>query len=153
MNNIFLPGNDPLLYNSNFYPQSIQEKMDQKYNEYLLRTKQIPDKLEELDSTLKKLNPEAAKYLENDPEFMDLSNSLKGAIQAEMVLLVKQQINANPETVKNIEQQLAIIKKVEAKTTEEERKNMAELNDYLKNYSNITFDEYKKLKTEANESR
>ena len=153
MNNIFLPGNDPLLYNSNFYPQSIQEKMDQKYNEYLLRTKQIPDKLEELDSTLKKLNPEAAKSLENDPEFMDLSNSLRGAIQAEMILLVKQQINANPETVKNIEQQLAIIKKVEAKTTEEERKNMAELNDYLKNYSNITFDEYKKLKTEANESR
>ncbi len=153
MNNIFLPGNDPLLYNSNFYPQSIQEKMDQKYNEYLLRTKQIPDKLEELDNTLKKLNPEAAKYLENDAEFMDLSNSLKGAIHAEMISLVKQQINANPETVKNIEQQLAIIKKVEAKTTEEERKNMAELNDYLKNYSNITFDEYKKLKNEANESR
>lgn len=32
------------------------------------------------------------------------------------------------------------------KSTEADRKNMAEINDYLKNYSNMTFDEYKKLK-------
>ena len=152
MNNIFLPGNDPLLYNSNFYPHSVQEKMDQKYNEYLLRTKQMPDKLNELDIKMKGLSEEAAKQLEEDPEFMDLSCTLKNAIQSELVMLVKQQVNSNPEMVKNIDEQIAIIKRVENKANEIERKNMAELNDYLKNYSNITFNDYKKLKAETNEN-
>ena len=126
--------------------------MDQKYNEYLLRTKQMPDKLNELDNKMKGLSDEAAKQLEEDAEFMDLSCTLKNTIQAELVLLVKQQINSNPEAVKNIDEQLAIIKRVENRANEVERKNMAELNDYLKNYSNITFDDYKKLKAEANEN-
>ena len=29
---------------------------------------------------------------------------------------------------------------------DEDKKNMAELNDYIKNYPDLTFDEYKRLK-------
>lgn len=152
MNNIFLPGNDPLLYSqSQYYPQQFHDKMEQRYNEYMGRVKQIPDKLSELDSKLKSLNPLMEEELKNDVEFNDLSNVLNAAIQSEIMLLVKQQINVNPDMVRNIDRQLAIIKNVESKVTDAERKNIAELNDYLKNYSNITFDEYKKLKDEAYE--
>lgn len=152
MNNIFLPGNDPLLYNTQYYQRDLQQKMDNKYNEYLIRTQQIPDMLGDLDNKLKSLSQSVATELENDVEFMDLSNELKDSIHAEMMLLVKNQINSNSAYTKNIEKQLAIIKRVETKASEVEKKNMAELNEYLTHYSNITFDEYKKLKSNANEN-
>ena len=153
MNNIFLPGNDPLLYSQNqYYPQNFHEKMEQRYNEYIGRAKQIPDKLSELDNKLKSLTPAMEDELKNDMEFNELSTSLNVAIQSEIMLLVKQQINANPDLIKNIDRQISIIKTVENKISDAERKNIAELNDYLKNYSNITFDEYKKLKADAYEN-
>lgn len=155
MNNIFLGSNDPLLYNNpnNPYNQNISEKIEQQRYDYMIRSRQLPDKLNELDEKIKNLNPAAQRELENDFEFKDLSNTLQATIQAELMNLVRQQINYNPETVKNIERQLVIIKSVEAKTDAEEKKNMAELNDYLQNYSNMTFDEYKKLKLNAYENR
>lgn len=155
MNNIFLGSNDPLLYNNpnNPYNQNISEKIEQQRYDYMIRSRQLPDKLNELDEKMKNLNPATLRELENDFEFKDLSNTLQATIQAELMNLVRQQINYNPETVKNIERQLVIIKSVEAKTDAEEKKNMAELNDYLQNYSNMTFDEYKKLKLNAYENR
>lgn len=155
MNNIFLGSNDPLLYNNpnNPYNQNISEKIEQQRYDYMIRSRQLPDKLNELDEKIKNLNPATLRELENDFEFKDLSNMLQATIQAELMNLVRQQINYNPEIVKNIERQLVIIKSVEAKTDAEEKKNMAELNDYLQNYSNMTFDEYKKLKLNAYENR
>lgn len=155
MNNIFLGSNDPLLYNNpnNPYNQNINEKIEQQRYDYMIRSRQLPDKLNELDEKIKNLNPATLRELENDFEFKDLSNTLQATIQAELMNLVRQQINYNPEIVKNIERQLVIIKSVEAKTDAEEKKNMAELNDYLQNYSNMTFDEYKKLKLNAYENR
>ena len=153
MNNIFLPGNDPLLYSqSQYYPQQFHDKMEQRYNEYIGRVKQVPDKLSELDIKMKNLTPAMEDELKNNNEFIDLSNELQTAIQTEIMFLVKQQINNNPDLIKNIDKQISIIKNVETKVSDTERKNIAELNDYLKNYSNITFDEYKKLKSEAYEN-
>lgn len=153
MNNIFLPGNDPLLYSqSQYYPQQFHDKMEQRYNEYIGRAKQVPDKLSELDIKMKNLTPAMEDELKNNSEFIDLSNELQTAIQTEIMFLVKQQINNNPDLIKNIDKQISIIKNVETKVSDAERKNIAELNDYLKNYSNITFDEYKKLKSEAYEN-
>ena len=126
--------------------------MEQRYNEYVGRAKQIPDKLSELDSRMKNLTPAMEEKLKTDMEFAHLSNELQAAIQSEIMFLVKQQINTNPELTRNIDKQIMIIKNVESKVSESERKNIAELNDYLKNYSNITFDEYKKLKSEAYEN-
>lgn len=153
MNNIFLPGNDPLLYSqSQYYPQQFHDKMEQRYNEYIGRVKQVPDKLSELDIKMKNLTPAMEDELKNNNEFIDLSNELQTAIQTEIMFLVKQQINNNPDLIKNIDKQISIIKNVETRVSDAERKNIAELNDYLKNYSNITFDEYKKLKSEAYEN-
>lgn len=153
MNNIFLPGNDPLLYSqSQYYPQQFHDKMEQRYNEYVGRAKQVPDKLSELDIKMRNLTPAMEDELKNNNEFIDLSNELQAAIQSEIMFLVKQQINNNPELIRNIDKQISIIKNVETKVSDAERKNIAELNDYLKNYSNITFDEYKKLKSEAYEN-
>jgi hypothetical protein len=154
MNNIFLP-NDPLLYNSpstQMLQQEFQQKMEQKYNDYLMRNMQnIPDRLSELDSKMKSLDSQVLEKLNEDIEFNELNQTLQATIQAELMMLIKQKLNTNQEALKNIERQLVIIKNVESKINEDERKNISELNDYLKNYSNMTFDEYKKLKNMKNE--
>lgn len=155
MNNIFLP-NDPLLFNSpntQMLQQEFQQKMEQKYNDYLMRNMQsVPDKLSELDNKMKSLDTEVSEQLKEDVEFNDLHQTLQATIQAELMLLIKQRLNTNPDTLKNIERQLVIIKNIESKVNEKERKNISELNDYLKNYSNMTFDDYKKLKNMNNEN-
>ena len=147
MNNIFLP-NDPLLYNSpstQMLQQEFQQKMEQKYNDYLMRNMQnIPDRLSELDSKMKSLDSQVLEKLNEDIEFNELNQTLQATIQAELMMLIKQKLNTNQEALKNIERQLVIIKNIESKINEDERKNISELNDYLKNYSNMTFDEYKK---------
>lgn len=159
MNNIFLPGNDPLLYNGpaqqQYYNQIAHEKLEQKYNEYIQKvnnSRQIPDKVYELDVKLKNLSNETQAELQNNEEFIGLSNELQAQIHAEIMELVKNQLNNNPEIVKNIDKQLQIIRNIENKVVETERRNMAELNDYLKNYSDMTFDDYKKLKAMTNEN-
>lgn len=155
MNNIFLP-NDPLLYNTpntQFMQQDLQQKMEQKYNEYMMRTMQnIPDKLSELDNKLKTLSPQIVEMLSENSEYLELKDILQVTIQNELMMLIKTKINTNQEAIKNIDKQLSIIKTIETKVNDDERKNLSELNDYLKNYSNMTFDEYKKLKNSNNEN-
>lgn len=155
MNNIFLP-NDPLLYNTpntQFMQQDLQQKMEQKYNEYMLKTMQnIPDKLSELDNKLKALSPQIVEMLSENSEYLELKDILQVTIQNELMMLIKTKINTNQEAIKNIDKQLSIIKTIETKVNDDERKNLSELNDYLKNYSNMTFDEYKKLKNSNNEN-
>jgi gas vesicle protein len=155
MNNIFLP-NDPLLYNTpntQFMQQDLQQKMEQKYNEYMMRTMQnIPDKLSELDNKLKALSPQIVEMLSENSEYLELKDILQVTIQNELMMLIKTKINTNQEAIKNIDKQLSIIKTIETKVNDDERKNLSELNDYLKNYSNMTFDEYKKLKNSNSEN-
>ena len=128
--------------------------MEQKYNDYLMRSMQnIPDKLSELDSKMKSLDPQVAEKIKEDLEFNELNQSLQSTIQAQLLLLIKQKLNTDPEVLKNIDRQLVIIKNIESKVNEDERKNLSELNDYLKNYSNMTFDDYKKLKNDNENTR
>lgn len=159
MNNIFLPGNDPLLYNgptqNQYYSQLAHEKLEQKYNEYLQKVnnvRQVPDKIGELDNKIKSLSQDTQNELKQNEEFMELTAILQSNVQAEIMELVKNQLNNNPEIVRNVDRQLQIIKSIDSKIIENERKNMAELNDYLKNYSDMTFDDYKKLKAMTNEN-
>lgn len=159
MNNIFLPGNDPLLYNgptqNQYYNQLAHDKLEQKYNEYLQKVntvRQVPDKIGELDNKIKSLSQDTQNELKQNEEFMELTAVLQSNVQAEIMELVKNQLNNNPEIVRNVDRQLQIIKSIDSKIIENERKNMAELNDYLKNYSDMTFDDYKKLKAMTNEN-
>jgi hypothetical protein len=59
---------------------------------------------------------------------------------------VRWKINSNPDAVQKIERLKTIINSMSKEKEAEEKRNMAELNDYIKNYSSLTFDEYKRLK-------
>jgi hypothetical protein len=67
-------------------------------------------------------------------------------IQGEIMGLVKLKLNNYPTVGDNVKKQIEIIEDTEKKIKKVEKQNMNELNDYIQNYSNLTFDEYKKLK-------
>jgi hypothetical protein len=73
--------------------------------------------------------------------YIEANNKLGILVQAELLNLVKRQINANPEVIKGVIESVKAYKK-------ERDKEMNDFQDYIKNYSDITYKEYKELKYE-----
>lgn len=73
--------------------------------------------------------------------YIEANNKLGILVQAELLNLVKRQINANPEVIKNVIDSVKAYKK-------ERDKEMNDFQDYIKNFSDITYKEYKQLKYE-----
>jgi hypothetical protein len=67
-------------------------------------------------------------------------------IQEEMMRGVRMKINSNPEAINKMNRLKELIATAKKSKNEEDRKVMADINDYIKNYSDLTFDEYKQLK-------
>jgi hypothetical protein len=67
-------------------------------------------------------------------------------IQEEMLRSVKWKINSNPDAINKMNRLKEMISSAQRNKTNEDRKVMADINDYIKNYSDLTFDEYKQLK-------
>lgn len=138
MNNIFL-NNDPLLAQQT--PQYVPQFMT---NEAMMIPK---DWLGDLDRTLKNIEPSVLEQLNSNEEFIALHSTVQSTIQEELMNLVKNKLNMSSPIIENVKRQLTIIKDVTNKTKEVERQSMSELSDYMKNYSHLTFDEYKKIKS------
>jgi hypothetical protein len=106
----------------------------------------VKDWLSELDSEMKGLDDTTVEALNSDIEFSSLNSQLQGMIQKELINVVKMKINANSDAVGLIRKQIDIMRSVSQKVRSEEKQSMNELNDYLKNYSHLSFNEYKRLK-------
>lgn len=152
-NNFFL-NQDPLLFASNQYNplngDDFRQQMNDSYNQYKLfqqkQQKQQIDYLSELDRMMKNVSNDTIAALNNNKEYKRLNNELNNLIQTEIMDSVKWKINNNPDAVKNIERQKELIEEANTLIENEKQQSLNELNDYVKNYSNITFDEYKKIK-------
>jgi len=154
MNNIFLSQPDPLLANNT--PYRYQDYTQPGTPQYVqmqeFMNAQQKDWVYELDSLVKTLDEATIFELNSSSEYNELSASLQHHIQEEIVAMVKTKLNSNHEVVDNIRKQLEIIKKVKESTQNAQRKNLADLNDYMTNYSHLTFDEYRSLKTKPVET-
>lgn len=159
MNN-FVFGHDPLLYSSLIPKQSpytdteLKQQLDNAMTQYQqlqnIQTPQVKDHLGELDTLMKDLSEEVAMILQKNDEFNLVNNELQAMIQEELMAGVRWKINNNQEAVKKIELLKNLISEAKKTKQSEDRQNLAELNDYLKNYSDLTFNEYKKLKQDLN---
>lgn len=158
---LFYQGNDPLLTQrttTNIYPPIEPDPYRQTYRQQLLEQLKEPtpareDWLSELDGRMKNLEPDVQNALSMDQEFARLNGEIQGAIQKEIMILVKGRLNSDPTVVGAVKRQLEIIDTVTSRYKAEERQSLNELNDYMKNYSHLTFDEYKKVKAKKNETR
>ena len=167
MNNFVFSGSDPLLYNtmaSNVQRQmppemDVRQQLDNALAQYQqaqqnLLAKQPPqqpekeqkDYLGELDEMVKELDEEVMGRLQVNEEFITLNAEIQQMIQNEIMKSVRWKIKSNPEAISKIETLKKTIKTAQKEQQAEEKRSMMELNDYITNYSSMSFDDYKRIK-------
>ena len=167
MNNFVFSGSDPLLYNtmaSNIQRQlppemDVRQQLDNALAQYQqaqqnLLSKQMnqqnekdnKDHLGELDEMIRELDGEVLARLNNNEEFVTLNAEIQQMIQNEIMKSVRWKINSNTEAVAKIDMLKKAIKNAQKEQQVEEKRNLMELNDYIANYSSMSFDEYKRIK-------
>lgn len=160
---VFYHNDDPLLRQSpitffqnngnNATPNNVNDTYAQLYKQQLLMEMQQQqqnltpkDWLGDLDNMMKGLDNDTVDLLNQNTDFTVLNSQLQTLIQNELMLLVKYKINANEGAIDNIKKQLNIMQSMSKQVKEQEKQNFNDLNDYMKNYSHLTFDEYRRLK-------
>lgn len=159
-NNNFFLSQDPLLF-QNPYSQRFSEdkqsdaQMRQRLNDAYLQYKNTQDELNandyigELDSAMTSLPENVAEKLSANEEYLELNRQLQGIIQKEIMASVKWRINTNPSAVRMARRQKDIIDSAVKEAENEEKQNISELNDYMKNYADMTFNEYRQAKQKS----
>ena len=160
MNN-FVFSQDPLLYSTVLSKQSPQSEydarrqLDEALAQYQAMTQQQPqslpkqpskDYLAEIDMMVKDLDEEVVTTLSSDPEYVQLNTDLQHMIQEEMMRNIKWKINTNPDAINKMDRLKELISTAKKTKADEEKKVMADINEYIRNYSDLTFEEYKQLK-------
>jgi hypothetical protein len=159
MNN-FVFSQDPLLYASLTNRQNPQAEYDMKRQldeamaQYQAMSQQTTiqqkpqqkDYLGEIDDIIRGLDEDTATMLNADVEYIKINDELQRMMQEEMMRSIKWKINSNPDAVYKMERMKELIQNVKKVKDEENRKVMADINDYITNFSDLTFEEYKQLK-------
>jgi hypothetical protein len=159
MNN-FVFSQDTLLYTSLMARQNPQNEAEirQQLNDALIQyqalnqppqqpqIKNDKDYLGEIDKMLGELDEDVALTLSSDAEYLKLQEDLQKMIQEEMLKSIRWKINSNPKAIDKMDRIKELIAIAKKNKTDEDRKIMADINDYVKNYSDLTFEEYKQLK-------
>lgn len=159
MNN-FVFSQDPLLYTAmaNRQPQQsdydIKKQLDDAIAQYQAMQSQQPsqqkaqvkDYLGEIDNMVKDLSEDVLLSLNADVEYLKINDDLQKMIQEEMMRSVKLKINSNPDAITKMERLKELISGAKKRKDDDDKKIMADINDYIKNYSDLTFEEYKQLK-------
>lgn len=161
MMNNFVFSQDPLLYtalankSNSQADYDMKRQLDEAMAQYqALSQNQVPqqpkaqpkDYLGEIDKLVANLNEDVALALTSDVEYLKINEDLQKMIQEEMMRSIKWKINSNPEAINKMERLKDLINSAQKSKVDEDRKIMADINDYIKNYSDLTFEEYKQLK-------
>lgn len=161
MNNFVFGSADPLLY-GNTMPRNdyisepdIKRQLDAVMQQYQQlqqsKTNDKPQKdwIGDFDNTLKTLDTDVAEALNTDQEFIQLNALVQNDIQNEILTNIKWKLNGKQDTVARVKRMMEIIENYNRNKANEDKKQMAEITDYLQNYSDMTFNEYKKLKEQS----
>ena len=138
-------------------PQSeydARRQLDEAMAQYQAMTQQQPiqpkvptkDYLAEIDNMVKELDEDVIQVLTSDPEYVHINDELQKMIQEEMMRNIKWKINTNPDAITKMDKLKEIISNAKKTKADEDKKVMADINEYIRNYSDLTFEEYKQLK-------
>jgi hypothetical protein len=130
-----------------------RRQLDEAMAQYQAMTQQpiqpktpTKDYLAEIDNMVKDLDEDVIKVLTSDPEYVHINDELQKMIQEEMMRNIKWKINTNPEAITKMDKLKELISNAKRTKSEEDKKVMADINEYIRNYSDLTFEEYKQLK-------
>ena len=122
------------IYMNNFYINQDQSLFQQYQNLTI-------DHYSILQKELQALTENETNELANFKPYIEANAKLSMLVQSELLNLVKRQINNNPDIVNSVIESVKMFKN-------EKSKEMNDFQDYIKNFSDITYKEYKQLKYE-----
>ena len=105
------------------------------------------DWIGDFDSILKGLDIAVADALQKDQEFEQLNAMLQQDIQNEIMHSIKWKLNSRQDVTQRVRRMMDIIENYNRDKANEDKKNLADLTDYIQNYSDMTFNEYKQMKS------
>jgi hypothetical protein len=147
MNNIYLNNIDPVLANSSrsisYQDQFIQPP------QFIQTQNPIKDYISILDDKLSSLTSGELEALSKDEMFVSLNGEFNKVVQKELLNIIKGRLNSNQTIIDNVNQQIEMISKVSNSIKDKERQNLDLMNDYMTNFSHLTFQEYINMKNKA----
>lgn len=148
MNNIYLNQIDPLLQTAP-YRSMVSEQIYSTPNPMPYTPK---DYIGMLDERLRGLTETERTLLGENETFVSLSTTFNNLVQREIMNLIRTKLNSDGGVIDNINQQLDIINKTSNKVKEQERQNLTIMNDYITNFSTISFAEYQAMRNGAKQN-
>ena len=124
-NNIFLSGQE----NASIF---------QQYQQFMQQQQQV-DHYAQLEKELQTMSDADVAGLSNFKPYNEANNALAILVQGELLKLVRSEINKKPELINNV---ISAIKEFKSL----KQKEQDDFQDYIKNYSDLTYKEYKELK-------
>lgn len=124
MNNFFLNPND-----QNIYAQ---------YQQFL-NQQQTVDTYANLEKEMQTLSDSDVIELSRFQPYIQANNALSMLVQGELLKMVRNEVNKQPEVINNVINSIKEFKSMK-------QKDLDDFQDYIKNYSDITYKEYKQLK-------
>lgn len=121
---------------NNFY---INQDGQSLYSQFLNAT---TDYYSMLQKEIESLNEIERNELNSYPPYIQANKQLSDFLQLELINLVRRQINSKPDIIKNVIESIKSYKN-------EKHQELSDFNDYIKNFSDLTYNEYKKLKDET----
>ena len=121
---------------NNFY---INQDGQSLYSQFLNAT---TDYYSLLQREMEALTHAELNELNSYSPYIQANKQLSDFLQLELINLVRRQLNSKPEIIKNVIESIKSYKN-------EKHQELSDFNDYIKNFSDLTYNEYKKLKDET----
>lgn len=118
---------------NNFY---INQDGQSLYSQFLNAT---TDYYSMLQKEIESLNEIERNEITSYTPYIQANNELSNIIQLELINLIKRQLNNNPDVIKSVIESIKSFKN-------EKNKELSDFQEYIKNYSDITYKEFKDLK-------
>ena len=101
------------------------------------------DHYSKLEKELESLTNEEISQLLNYKPYNEANSTLQLIISAETIKLIRGQLNAYPDVINKC---IDAIKDFKAQKDKRQKELLEDFQDYLTNYSDLTYNEYKQLK-------
>ena len=101
---------------------------------------------DEIDAITDNMSQAEFKAMEADENYQKSLEALMNYVAAVQLQLIRPRIEANPEGKKLLEQHLTNVKFLRKAALDDVNKKMADFEDYTKNYSHMSWEEYLKTK-------
>lgn len=112
----------------------------QQYQQFMQQQQQV-DHYAQLEKELQTMSDADVAGLSNFKPYNEANNVLAILVQGELLKLVRSEINKKPEVINNV---ISAIKEFKSL----KQKEQDDFQDYIKNFSDLTYKEYKELKNE-----